>query len=134
MDSPEQFQRDIVVHIPIDGIKGEIKASAEGKWLVSNIEVDGMHHQEKKIKFSKLRDAYLKSRGVAVRRIDASCLKKMDDNQLELWLLDAVAKSLLLSTCHELIDSRQRWVDECRAHGSACNDTLLSLCSSLCDS
>ena len=54
--------------------------------------------KEKKINFCKLWDVYLKSRGVVVHRIDASCVKKMDDSQLEQWLLDAVAESLLLST------------------------------------
>ena len=94
----DMFEGDIVVRIPFVGKTDEAEASADGKWLVINIEVDGMHHrQERKINFCKLRDAYLKSRGVAVHRIDASRVTKMEDNQVEQWLLDVTAESLLLS-------------------------------------
>ena len=92
------FEGDIVVRIPFVGKTDEAEASADSKWLVINIEVDGMHHrQERKINFCKLRDAYLKSRGVIVHRIDASRVTKMEDNQVEQWLLDVTAESLLLS-------------------------------------
>ena len=94
----DMFESDIVVRIPFFGKTDEAEASSEGKWLVINIEVDGIHHrQEKKINFCKLRDAYLKSRGVVVHRIDASRMTKMEDNQLKQWLLNVVAESSLLS-------------------------------------
>ena len=96
----EMFESDIVVRIPFAVSTDDAEASADGKWLVINIEVDGVHHrQEKKINFCKLRDAYLKSRGVVVHRIDASRVTMMDDDQLEGWLLDVTAESLLLSAC-----------------------------------
>ena len=94
----DMFESDIVVRIPFVRSTDDAAVSADGRWLVINIEVDGMRHkQEKKINFCKLRDAYLKSGGVVVHRIDASRVNKMDDNQLELWLLDVIAESLLLS-------------------------------------
>ena len=96
----DMFESDIVVRIPFVVSIEEGEASDDGKWLVINIEVDGMHHrQERKMNFCKLRDAYLKSRGVIVHRIDASRVTKMDDNQLEGWLLDVTAASLLQSAC-----------------------------------
>ena len=49
--------------------------------------------EEKKINFCKLWDVYLKSRGVVVHRIDASCVKMMDDSQLELTKMNRGVQS-----------------------------------------
>ena len=93
----DMFESDIALRIPFVESTDETEASDEGKWLVINIEVDGVRHtRERKINFCKLRDAYLKSRGVVVHRIDASRVTKMDDNQVQQWLLDVVAESLLV--------------------------------------
>ena len=92
----DMFESDIVVRVPSNGSTDEAESPAGNGCMVVNIEVDGMHHrQEKKMKFCKLRDAYLKSRGVLVHRIDASHMSKMDDSQLERWVQDAVAESLV---------------------------------------
>ena len=94
----DMFESDIVVRIPFVVSTDEAEVSADCKYLVINIEVDGMHHrQEKKIKFRKQRDAYLKSRGVVVHSIDSSLVYKMESSQVEHWLLGAIAESLLLS-------------------------------------
>ena len=95
----DMFEGDVVVRIPFVGeTDGIEKIPGSREYFVINIEVDGMHHrQERKINFCKMRDAYLKSRGVIVHRIDASLVTKMNDNQLEQWLLDVTAESLLMS-------------------------------------
>ena len=87
------FESDIVVRIPFVGSTDEIEASTCGKLSVINIEVDDIHRRhEKKIKFRKLRDLYLKSRGVVVHRIDASLANKMKNIQVEQWLRDVAAR------------------------------------------
>ena len=94
----DMFESDVVVRIPFVGSTDEAEASADDKWLVINIEVHGINsRQERKKKFCKLRDAYLKSRGVSVHRIDASLVMKMQDNDVDQWVVDVIAKSLLLS-------------------------------------
>jgi hypothetical protein len=94
----DMFESDIVVRIPFVESADDAEVSAGGKWLVINIEVDGMHHRQKrKINFCMLRDAFLKSRGIQVHRIDVVHLGKMDDSQVDHWLLDVIAESLLLS-------------------------------------
>ena len=94
----DMFESDVVVRIPFVGSTDEAEASADDKWLVINIEVHGINsRQERKKKFCKLRDAYLKSRGVSVHRVHVSVVIKMDDNEVDQWVLDAIAKSLLLS-------------------------------------
>jgi hypothetical protein len=94
----DMFEGDVVIRIPFVESTDEIEVSSSREYLVINIEVDGMHHrQERKINFCKMRDVYLKSRGVVVHRIDATRVSKMDDNQLEQWLLDVTAESMLFS-------------------------------------
>jgi hypothetical protein len=94
----DMFESDVVVRIPYVGSTNAFNSSTCGKYLVINIEVDGVHHKkEKKIKFCKLRDAYLRSQGVAVHRVDAQEMHKDNDAPLEQWLIDALAESLLLS-------------------------------------
>ena len=91
------FESHIVVRIPFVGNTDEAEASSVGKWLVINIEVDGIYKMhEKKMKFCKLRDAYLKSRGVSVHRINAYRVSKMEDNEVDQCLVDIIAESLLL--------------------------------------
>ena len=64
---------------------------------IINIEVDGVHHrQEKKKRFCRLRDEYLQSRGVVIERIEVSALSAMSDHEVEEWVLDATAKTLLV--------------------------------------
>ena len=65
--------------------------------MLLNIEVDGVHHRrEKKMRFYRLRDKYLQSRGVVIARIEVSALDAMNEQDLEKWIMDVAAKALLL--------------------------------------
>ena len=66
--------------------------------ITLNIEIDGIRHfREKKKRFCKLRDEHLRSKGIVIERIQASHLRKMNLTDLEKWVLDKVATTLLQS-------------------------------------
>lgn len=80
------FECDIVIDIlPKDSKKG----------VVINIEIDGCNHAEqRKIRFTNLRDAYLKSMGVVVVRQTDIDIKSVWSGELRDWVLNIVAESL----------------------------------------
>jgi very-short-patch-repair endonuclease len=82
------FESDIVVRVPIvDGIS----PPHSKRYLIINIEVDGIHHKREKTKrFCQLRDKYLKLQGVVIERIETSTLRKMKDKDVEKWIQDRV--------------------------------------------
>ena len=62
------------------------------KDIIINIEVDGIYHKhEKKIIFCDRKDKHLKSKGVYVSRIDVSVMDKMNDIELEQWVLQVIS-------------------------------------------
>jgi hypothetical protein len=76
------FECDIVLTIP---------ATEEKEAIVINIEIDGNNHAEqKKLRFTNLRDVYLRSRGVIVIRLDDIKAKTMWSGELRDSILNAV--------------------------------------------
>ena len=79
------------------GSKTEVDAENERRrYMLINIEVDGWHHRmRKKMRFCAMRDAYLRSQGVVVERLDVSLVRGMSEEALRSWILDCVARNLM---------------------------------------
>jgi very-short-patch-repair endonuclease len=59
--------------------------------LIINIEVDGTYHKQDKTKrFCMLRDEFLKAKGVTIERIDNSVLIRMNDLEVNEWILNRI--------------------------------------------
>ena len=85
------FECDIVVRIPFNG-----KCSEDRGYLILDIEVDGVQHlEESKMKSDVERDAYLRSKGVVIHRVNTNYLKGLTDLQMEDVVLDAVARAII---------------------------------------
>ena len=83
------FRADILIRIPYssDIDRGD---------CIINIEVyNKLRLNEKKRRFNMRRDEYLKSRGVFVKRIEASLLRGMSEKDVKEWVLDTVAHALI---------------------------------------
>jgi very-short-patch-repair endonuclease len=82
------FESDILIKVPITNDPNRTQA-------IIDIEVDGIHHKQKrKERFCMLRDKYLKSNGVVVFRIEVDVLSKMEDKELQKWLLESIASAI----------------------------------------
>ena len=88
------FESDIVIRIPLSKT-----LHSDHKYLIINIEVDGLHHkQSTRKRFCHLRDKYLVSKGLIVERIETLRLRNMSNTDIEEWILQIVASTLLGST------------------------------------
>jgi hypothetical protein len=86
------FESDLVIRLAYNEECGTASSSA----LVINIEVDGVHHEEeRKKRYCRLRDAYLKSKGIIIMRMTVARLETLNDAAIEQWLLNGVADSAL---------------------------------------
>ena len=85
------FECDIVVRIPCNEM-----CSDDHGYLILDIEVDGVQHLgESKMKSDVERDAYLRSKGVVIHRVNTNHLKGLSDLQVEDFVLDAVAQAII---------------------------------------
>ena len=76
------FECDIVLTIP---------ATEDKEAIVVNIEIDGSNHAEqRKLRFTDLRDEYLRSKGIVVIRQDDIKAKTMWSGELKDWVLNVV--------------------------------------------
>ena len=88
------FESDIVIRVPLSKT-----LHSDHKYLIINIEVDGLHHkQSTRKRFCHLRDKYLVSKGLIVERIETLRLRNMSNKDIEEWILQIVATTLLGST------------------------------------
>jgi hypothetical protein len=79
------FESDIILILP---------SNNNSKDIIINIEVDGIYHKhEKKIIFCDRKDKHLKSKGVYVSRIDVSDMDKMNNIELEQWVLQVISNA-----------------------------------------
>lgn len=78
------FECDIVLTIP---------ATEDKEAIVINVEIDGNNHAEqKKLRFTSLRDVYLRSRGVVVIRLDDIKAKTMWSGDLRDSILNSIVE------------------------------------------
>ena len=82
------FEGDIVIQIPVTNQKEES--------LIFNIEVDGTCHQDERRRvFNNARDAYLRTGGIVVERLEVATMNKMDDSERTDWIMEKIANAVL---------------------------------------
>ena len=82
------FECDLVLQLVNTCMSGN---EGDSSILKINIEVDGVFHElERKKRFCRLRDAYLRSKHVSVMRISVAHLETLDDAAVKKWLLDGL--------------------------------------------
>ena len=68
--------------------------------------LDDIHHRNgKRARFCQLRDKYLRSRGVAVERINSSSLWEQSQSDIEQWIIYSVEQEMQRRNSVTPIDS-----------------------------
>ena len=84
------FESDIVIRVPYPSWED---------CMIIDIEVDGIHHYRRKKKlFCMLRDKYLLSKGVVIKRIEVEDIYGMTHDEISTWIEDTVADAVLSRT------------------------------------
>ena len=89
------FRCDILIQIPRITEAGR-RADAVDNNLKIDIELDGLQRKRDKARrYVRLRDRYLRYRGVAVERIHGSKLEAMSEQEMIEWVLHITARAIL---------------------------------------
>ena len=88
------FRCDILIQIPRITEAGRVDAVDSS--LKIDIELDGLQRKRDKAKrYVRLRDRYLRYRGVVVERIHGSRLEAMSEQEMNEWVLHITARAIL---------------------------------------